>query len=122
MGGLKSGKYTGRGKRYDVRVRLVEADRTRPEDLNHFTWRDWLQSAAEGLERLSQVERRIAIIGFSMGGLLAAQHSRGENQERQGRCREEIFHDGKGWMVIFWWAHRLPPGDRPAERQNESRD
>jgi multidrug efflux pump subunit AcrB len=34
MGGLKAGKYTGRGKRYDVRVRLAEADRARPEDLS----------------------------------------------------------------------------------------
>ena len=34
FGGIKYGKYTGRGKRYDVRVRLVDKDRTTPKDLN----------------------------------------------------------------------------------------
>src|SRR5438477_1125659 len=43
---------------------------TRPEELSHLTWRDWLRSASEGLERLSRNGRQVAIIGFSMGGLL----------------------------------------------------
>jgi carboxylesterase len=43
---------------------------TKPEELKSLTWRDWLKSASEGLERLSRNGRNVAIIGFSMGGLL----------------------------------------------------
>ena len=34
FGGIKYGKYTGRGKRYDVRVRLADKDRHTPKDLS----------------------------------------------------------------------------------------
>jgi HAE1 family hydrophobic/amphiphilic exporter-1 len=34
FGGLKFGKFTGRGKRYDVRVRLADKDRHTPKDLS----------------------------------------------------------------------------------------
>lgn len=44
---------------------------TQPEDLRHLTWRDWLKSASEGLERLHHEGRKVVVIGFSMGGLLA---------------------------------------------------
>jgi carboxylesterase len=43
---------------------------TDPAELKHITWRDWLQSAAEGLERLAHGRGRVVIVGFSMGGLL----------------------------------------------------
>ncbi len=46
---------------------------TRPEELSHLTWRDWLRSAAEGLERLQQPGRRVVVVGSSMGALLALQ-------------------------------------------------
>ena len=38
--------------------------------LKYLTWRDWLHSAAEGLERAAHGRRRVVIVGFSMGGLL----------------------------------------------------
>jgi carboxylesterase len=44
---------------------------TQPEDLTYVTWRDWLQSAVEGLERLGHNGRTVVVIGFSMGSLLA---------------------------------------------------
>ncbi|MDD5730221.1 MAG: efflux RND transporter permease subunit [Candidatus Omnitrophica bacterium] len=34
FGGIRSGKFTSNGKRYDVRVRLAEADRTSPKDID----------------------------------------------------------------------------------------
>ncbi len=33
VGGVRTGKFTSHGKRYDVRVRLVEADRSSPNDI-----------------------------------------------------------------------------------------
>jgi carboxylesterase len=43
---------------------------TQPEELSDLTWRDWLASAAEGLDKVSRAGRKVAVIGFSMGGLL----------------------------------------------------
>ncbi len=51
FGGLKWGKYTGRGKRYDVRVRLADADRTAPKDLS----RIWVRNKYGEVVRLSDV-------------------------------------------------------------------
>jgi HAE1 family hydrophobic/amphiphilic exporter-1 len=34
IGGVRQGKFTSNGKRYDVRVQLAEADRTSPKDVN----------------------------------------------------------------------------------------
>jgi HAE1 family hydrophobic/amphiphilic exporter-1 len=53
FGGLKAGKYTGRGKRYDVRVRLAEADRTTPKDLSKI----WVRNNYGEVVRLSDVVR-----------------------------------------------------------------
>jgi carboxylesterase len=43
---------------------------TDPAHLRYLTWRDWLHTAAEGLERARHGGRRVTIAGFSMGGLL----------------------------------------------------
>ena len=51
FGGLKWGKYTGRGKRYDVRVRLADADRKTPKDLS----RIWVRDNYGEVVRLSDV-------------------------------------------------------------------
>jgi HAE1 family hydrophobic/amphiphilic exporter-1 len=40
IGGIKYGKYTARGKRYDVRVRLVDKDRNSPKDFSRIWVRD----------------------------------------------------------------------------------
>lgn len=51
MGGIKYGKYTGRGKRYDVRVRLVDKDRSSPKDIK----RIWVRDNYGNVVRLSDV-------------------------------------------------------------------
>src|SRR4051794_16596864 len=43
---------------------------TEPEELSALTWRDWLQSANEGLDRLRKHANQVVVVGFSMGGLL----------------------------------------------------
>ncbi|MDE2491855.1 MAG: efflux RND transporter permease subunit [Elusimicrobia bacterium] len=40
IGGIRAGKFTGRGKRYDIRVRLVDKDRNSPKDLSKIWVRD----------------------------------------------------------------------------------
>src|ERR1039458_147640 len=49
--GIKWGKYTGRGKRYDVRVRLADTDRTTPKDLS----RIWVRNNYGEVVRLGDV-------------------------------------------------------------------
>jgi carboxylesterase len=54
-----------------VEAPLLKGHGTCMADLVRSTWRDWLDSAREGLDRLrSQPVRDIYLIGFSMGGLL----------------------------------------------------
>jgi carboxylesterase len=63
------GKYLAeRGVRVEG-VRLA-GHGTQPEELNSLTWRDWLQSASEGLDRLERAGRKVVVVGFSMGSLL----------------------------------------------------
>lgn len=63
------GSYlAGRGVRVEG-VRLA-GHGTSPEELTHLTWRDWLKSAEEGLDRLRRTHEKVVIVGFSMGGLL----------------------------------------------------
>jgi HAE1 family hydrophobic/amphiphilic exporter-1 len=54
IGGIKYGKYTGRGKRYDVRVRLADADRNSPKDLD----RIWARDQFGNVVRLPEVITR----------------------------------------------------------------
>ncbi|HSA59365.1 MAG TPA: efflux RND transporter permease subunit [bacterium] len=51
IGGLRVGKYTQGGKRYDIRVRLVDKDRSRPQDID----RIWVRNNRGELIRLSEV-------------------------------------------------------------------
>jgi HAE1 family hydrophobic/amphiphilic exporter-1 len=51
FGGVKWGKYTGRGKRYDVRVRLADKYRHTPQDLS----RIWVRNIFGQVVRLSDV-------------------------------------------------------------------
>lgn len=41
-------------------------------ELKKSTWHDWVQSAEEALHELLQRHQKVIVIGFSMGGLIAA--------------------------------------------------
>ncbi|MBF0478047.1 MAG: efflux RND transporter permease subunit [Candidatus Omnitrophica bacterium] len=51
IGGLRVGKYTSNGKRYDIRVRLTGADRSKTEDIDNI----WIRNQYGELVRLSDV-------------------------------------------------------------------
>ena len=57
--------------RYPLWLARVAGHDTRVEDLAATTWRDWYESAAEGARALLAVTPRIAVVGLSMGALLA---------------------------------------------------
>lgn len=51
IGGIRVGKYTQGGKRYDIRTRLTDVDRTKPEDIRKI----WVRNNHGELIRLSEV-------------------------------------------------------------------
>ncbi len=51
IGGVRVGKYSQGGRRYDIRVRLVKEDRSRPEDIGKI----WVRNNTGELIRLSDV-------------------------------------------------------------------
>ena len=51
VGGVRNGKFTSRGKRYDIRVRLAEADRTNTKDVQ----RMWVRNEFGEVVPLSAV-------------------------------------------------------------------
>jgi multidrug efflux pump len=51
IGGVRDGQFTGRGKRYDIRVRLVDKDRNSPKDLSKI----WVRDAFGNVVQLSKV-------------------------------------------------------------------
>ncbi|MDD5489333.1 MAG: alpha/beta fold hydrolase [Candidatus Moranbacteria bacterium] len=56
---------------YSVSAPLLLGHGTRPEDLEHVTWKDWLTQSREELEKLKKHCEKIFVGGISMGGNLA---------------------------------------------------
>jgi hydrophobe/amphiphile efflux-1 (HAE1) family protein len=53
IGGVRTGKFTSHGKRYDIRVRLAEADRTSPKDVRNI----WVRNQYGEVVPLADVVR-----------------------------------------------------------------
>lgn len=62
----------------EVRVPWLRGHGTEPEDLIDVGWRDWLEDARRELIEMSRGEQKVALMGLSMGALvaltLAAEH------------------------------------------------
>ncbi|MCB9553743.1 MAG: alpha/beta fold hydrolase [Myxococcales bacterium] len=65
---------------FHVHAPAVAGHATRPEDLAHTRWSDWLQSARRAFAALAERHDRVALVGLSMGGLLSLTlaHENGE--------------------------------------------
>ena len=57
--------------RYPLWVARVAGHDTTVEELARTSWRDWHASAERGLDGLSRVVSRVAVVGLSMGAMLA---------------------------------------------------
>ncbi|MFI5349024.1 MAG: efflux RND transporter permease subunit, partial [Elusimicrobiota bacterium] len=102
IGGLKYGKYTGRGKRYDVRVRLAGADINSPDSLN----RIWVRDQFGNVVRLPEVIQRevkpslFAITRYnrersvSVFANPAPGHSQGDGLKKVQEIAKEILPEG----------------------------
>ena len=60
-------------KGYTVAGPLLAGHGTCPDDLNHVTWRDWVDSAEKVYEQLAARCKQVFIGGESMGGVVALQ-------------------------------------------------
>ncbi len=58
-------------KGYTVAAPLLAGHGTKPEDLNHVTWRDWVGSAEKSYAQLAARCKQVFIGGQSMGGVIA---------------------------------------------------
>lgn len=65
---------------YHVRAPAMAGHATRPEELAHTRWSDWLGTARRAFQALAARHDKVAIIGLSMGGMLALTlaHENGE--------------------------------------------
>jgi hydrophobe/amphiphile efflux-1 (HAE1) family protein len=102
VGGVKFGKFTGRGKRYDVRVRLAGADINSPADLD----RIWVRDNFGNVVKLPQVitrqikpslfaitrydrERAVSVFANPAGG-----YSQGDGLKKVQEIAKEILPPG----------------------------
>jgi HAE1 family hydrophobic/amphiphilic exporter-1 len=102
VGGVKFGKFTGRGKRYDVRVRLAGADINSPADLD----RIWVRDNFGNVVKLPEVIKReikpslFAITRYnrersvSVFANPSAGHSQGEGLKKVSELAKEILPEG----------------------------
>lgn len=56
---------------YTVNSILLKGHGTCVEDMNRYNWKDWMQDAVDGYERLQKKCSKVYVIGLSMGGVLS---------------------------------------------------
>jgi carboxylesterase len=60
---------------FSVMAIRLAAHATKQDDLQRVTWQDWAASVEDGWYMLQNIARRIYVIGLSMGGVLALNHT-----------------------------------------------
>ncbi len=107
IGGVRIGKYTRGGKRYDIRLRLVDKDRSRPEDIEDIWVRNNrgevipLSEVVELKEQASLVsitrkDRQRAVRVFAN---VAPGHSQGEALAEMQRIGKDLLPEG--YRLVF---------------------
>ncbi len=102
IGGVRVGKFKDKGRRYDVRVRLLAGERTRPEDIGRLKVR-----AANGdlvpLSSLVRVEERPSLLAITrrareraitVNANVGAGQSQGEAIEHLQEMAKEVLPEG----------------------------
>lgn len=59
-------------KGFDVIAPILKGHCGERKELKLATWKDWVASAEESLQQLIQRNQRVIVVGFSMGGMIAA--------------------------------------------------
>lgn len=59
-------------KGFQVMAPILKGHCGERRDLKQACWQDWVESAESGLQELFEQNQKVIIVGFSMGGLIAA--------------------------------------------------
>lgn len=102
IGGIRMGKFTSRGKRYDVRVRLAESDRSNPKDVTKMWVRNQFGEVVplgdvittEVKPTLFSITRKLRERAVTIYANPAAGHSQQEALAAVRKIAKEILPDG----------------------------
>ncbi len=107
VGGVRQGKYTSRGKRYDVRVRLLESDRSNPADINKMWVRNQFGEVvplssvvtAEVKPSLFSITRKNRERAVSIFANPAPKHSQQEALNEVMKIGKQVLPEG--YRIVF---------------------
>jgi len=94
---------------FPVRVVRLAGHDTSPDDLARTRWQDWLASVEAGFAALREATSRVAVVGFSTGGLLALRLAaeRGAEVEALVLCAAALSLRTPGLWALPWLC-RVP--------------
>lgn len=101
---------------------LLAGHGTKPEDLLHITYQDWIHSAQQGINQLKKECRTIVVIGHSMGGLLALQMAARNKIDGLVTIAAALLPTNRkarlAWLFKYFQTYTsLPSKELPAEQQ-----
>ena len=107
VGGVRQGKFTARGKRYDIRVRLSEANRSKPEDIKSMWVRNQFGEVvplssvvtAQVKPSLFSITRKNRERAVSIFANPAAGHSQQEALDQVIKIGKQVLPDG--YRIVF---------------------
>ncbi len=107
IGGVRNGKFTSNGKRYDIRVRLDEADRSNAQDIEKITVRNQFGEliplsevvTLEEKSTLFSITRKNRERAISIYANPAIGHSQSEALKEVRKIGKEVLPDG--YRMVF---------------------
>lgn len=97
---------------YTVAAPLLPGHGTTPTDLNKKTYRDWLNTAENALDRLAKTHKHVFVLGESMGALLALSLLSNHPYLRGGMILAPALRLPRLWQSKFIWPfiRMIPKG------------
>lgn len=88
---------------YLARGILLPGHGTRPGDLLHTQYQDWLNAARFGIESLFKEVEQVFVVGFSLGGAIASMMLHEYPSIRGGILFAPLFHTQWRWAFVSDW-------------------
>jgi carboxylesterase len=100
---------------FPVHAPLLAGHGTRIEDMVRTGWRDWVKSALDGVVEATAGDRRLHVVGLSMGGLIALLLAPTVGAVTVTTINAPIKVWDRRSIVVSLWrgSNRIIPGDAP---------